>query len=255
MEERKIGQIKEELKAATEAMLPSFIMAYESDERSGVIKLVEQAKKRLQKLEEERKRIWKLQEYERKYGQYTYICGIDEVGRGPLAGPVVAGAVILPKDCDILYINDSKKLTAAKREELYDEIMEKAVAAGIGMVSPQRIDEINILQATYEAMREAISKLEPAPDILLNDAVTIPEVTIPQVPIIKGDAKSISIGAASIIAKVTRDRLMVEYDQILPEYGFASNKGYGSAEHIAALKKYGPSSIHRRSFIHNFIEE
>ena len=255
MEERKIGQIKEELKAATEAMLPSFIMAYESDERSGVIKLVEQAKKRLQKLEEERKRIWKLQEYERKYGQYTYICGIDEVGRGPLAGPVVAGAVILPKDCDILYINDSKKLTAAKREELYDEIMEKAVAAGIGMVSPQRIDEINILQATYEAMREAISKLEPAPDILLNDAVTIPEVTIPQVPIIKGDAKSISIGAASIIAKVTRDRLMVEYDQILPEYGFASNKGYGSAEHIAALKKYGPSTIHRRSFIHNFIEE
>ena len=144
MEERKIGQIKEELKAATEAMLPSFIMAYESDERSGVIKLVEQAKKRPQKLEEERKRIWKLQEYERKYGQYTYICGIDEVGRGPLAGPVVAGAVILPKDCDILYINDSKKLTAAKREELYDEIMEKAVAAGIGMVSPQRIDEINI---------------------------------------------------------------------------------------------------------------
>ena len=255
MEERKIGQIKEELKAATEAMLPSFIMAYESDERSGVIKLVEQAKKRLQKLEEERKRIWKLQEYERKYGQYTYICGIDEVGRGPLAGPVVAGAVILPKDCDILYINDSKKLTAAKREELYDEIMEKAVAAGIGMVSPQRIDEINILQATYEAMREAISKLEPAPDILLNDAVTIPEVTIPQVPIIKGDAKSISIGAASIIAKVTRDRLMVEYDQILPEYGFASNKGYGSAEHIAALKKYGPSPIHRISFIHNFIEE
>ena len=225
MEERKIGQIKEELKAATEAMLPSFIMAYESDERSGVIKLVEQAKKRLQKLEEERKRIWKLQEYERKYGQYTYICGIDEVGRGPLAGPVVAGAVILPKDCDILYINDSKKLTAAKREELYDEIMEKAVAAGIGMVSPQRIDEINILQATYEAMREAISKLEPAPDILLNDAVTIPEVTIPQVPIIKGDAKSISIGAASIIAKVTRDRLMVEYDQILPEYCLRQIKG------------------------------
>ena len=253
MEERKIGQIKEELKAATEAMLPSFIMAYESDERSGVIKLVEQAKKRLQKLEEERKRIWKLQEYERKYGQYTYICGIDEVGRGPLAGPVVAGAVILPKDCDILYINDSKKLTAVKREELYDEIMEKAVAAGIGMVSPQRIDEINILQATYEAMREAISKLEPAPDILLNDAVTIPEVTIPQVPIIKGDAKSISIGAASIIAKVTRDRLMIEYDKILPEYGFAGHKGYGSKEHIAAIQKYGPSPIPRRTFIKNFM--
>ena len=255
MEERKIGQIKEELKAATEAMLPSFIMAYESDERSGVIKLVEQAKKRLQKLEEERKRIWKLQEYERKYGQYTYICGIDEVGRGPLAGPVVAGAVILPKDCDILYINDSKKLTAVKREELYDEIMEKAVAAGIGMVSPQRIDEINILQATYEAMREAISKLEPAPDILLNDAVTIPGVDIRQVPIIKGDAKSISIGAASIIAKVTRDRMMEEYAKIMPEYGFADNKGYGSAAHIAAIKEYGPTPIHRRTFIKNFYSE
>ena len=253
MEERKIGQIKEELKAATEAMLPSFIMAYESDERSGVIKLVEQAKKRLQKLEEERKRIWKLQEYERKYGQYTYICGIDEVGRGPLAGPVVAGAVILPKDCDILYINDSKKLTAAKREELYDEIMEKAVAAGIGMVSPQRIDEINILQATYEAMREAVSKLSREPDLLLNDAVTIPEMTIMQVPIIKGDAKSVSIAAASILAKVTRDRLMIEYDKILPEYGFAGHKGYGSKEHIAAIQKYGPSPIHRRTFIKNFM--
>ena len=215
----------------------------------------ERLRKQQEKLQKELERLETMRLYEKEYASCKYICGIDEVGRGPLAGPVVAGAVILPKDCDILYINDSKKLTAAKREELYDEIMEKAVAAGIGMVSPQRIDEINILQATYEAMREAISKLEPAPDILLNDAVTIPEVTIPQVPIIKGDAKSISIGAASIIAKVTRDRLMVEYDQILPEYGFASNKGYGSAEHIAALKKYGPSPIHRRSFIHNFIEE
>ena len=184
---------------------------------------------------------------------YAHICGIDEVGRGPLAGPVVAGAVILPKDCDILYINDSKKLSAAKREELYDVIMEKAVAVGVGMASPQRIDEINILQANYEAMREAISKLSVPPDILLNDAVTIPGVPMRQVPIIKGDAKSISIGAASIVAKVTRDRLMVEYDKILPEYGFASNKGYGSAEHIAALKKYGPSPIHRRSFIGNFV--
>ena len=184
---------------------------------------------------------------------YAHICGIDEVGRGPLAGPVVAGAVILPKDCDILYINDSKKLSAAKREELYDVIMEKAVAVGVGMASPQRIDEINILQANYEAMREAISKLSVPPDILLNDAVTIPGVPMRQVPIIKGDAKSISIGAASIVAKVTRDRLMAEYDRILPEYGFASNKGYGSAEHIAALKKYGPSPIHRRSFIGNFV--
>ena len=198
------------------------------------------------------RRIYDLKLYEREYISYEFICGIDEVGRGPLAGPVVAGAVILPKDCDILYINDSKKLSAAKREELYDEIMEKAVATGIGMVSPQRIDEINILQATYEAMREAIAKLNPQPDILLNDAVTIPQVSINQVPIIKGDAKSISIGAASIIAKVTRDRLMEEYDSILPGYGFASNKGYGSAKHIEALKTYGPCPIHRASFIKNF---
>ena len=247
--------IRAHFASAKEGEYNALFQHYENDERSGVQKLIQQYRKKLQALENERARTEIMKEYEHKYEHLGYLCGIDEVGRGPLAGPVVAGAVILPKDCDILYINDSKKLTAVKREELYDEIMEKAVAAGIGMVSPQRIDEINILQATYEAMREAISKLEPAPDILLNDAVTIPEVTIPQVPIIKGDAKSISIGAASIIAKVTRDRLMVEYDQILPEYGFASNKGYGSAEHIAALKKYGPSPIHRRSFIHNFIEE
>ena len=182
-----------------------------------------------------------------------YVCGIDEVGRGPLAGPVVAGAVILPKDCDILYINDSKQLSEKKREELYDIIMEKAVAVGIGMVSPARIDEINILNATYEAMREAISKLKVQPQVLLNDAVTIPKVDIKQVPIIKGDAKSISIGAASIVAKVTRDRLMVEYENILPGYGFASNKGYGSKEHIEALQKLGPTPIHRSSFIKNFV--
>ena len=255
MSAEKIGDIKEQLRSITDSQLAQFIEAYGSDERGGVIKLVDSAKKRLDKYEKELIRTEGLKKYEREYASYAHICGIDEVGRGPLAGPVVACAVILPKDCDILYINDSKKLYAAKTEELYDVIMENAVAVGIGMASPRRIDEINILQATYEAMREAISKLSVKPDILLNDAVTIPEVTIPQVPIIKGDAKSISIGAASIIAKVTRDRLMVEYDQILPEYGFASNKGYGSAEHIAALKKYGPSPIHRRSFIHNFIEE
>ena len=168
---------------------------------------------------------------------------------------MVAGAVILPKDCDILYINDSKKLSAAKREELYDEIMEKAVSVGLGFVGPERIDEINILQATYEAMREAVSKLEPQPDLLLNDAVTIPGLSQKQVPIIKGDAKSISIGAASIVAKVTRDRLMEEYDRMFPEYGFASNKGYGSADHIAAIRSYGPTPIHRRSFIKNFCNE
>ena len=249
---KKIGVIKEELQAAEETMLPSFITEYQKDERAGVQKLVQQAQKRLDNLAKERARIETLKKYEREYEACGYICGIDEVGRGPLAGPVVAGAVILPKDCNILYINDSKKLSEKKREELYDIIMEQAVATGIGMVGPGRIDEINILQATYEAMRVAIHNLSVTPDILLNDAVTIPEVPIHQIPIIKGDAKSISIGAASIIAKVTRDRLMVDYDKVMPEYGFASNKGYGSKEHIEALKKYGPSPIHRRSFITHF---
>ena len=251
--DKKIGMIKDELKAALDSELPSFITEYQTDERAGVIKLVAQAKKRLHDLQVEMERIEQLKVYEKKYDDCGYICGIDEVGRGPLAGPVVAGAVILPKDCKILYINDSKKLSAKKREELYDVIMEQAVAVGIGMASPQRIDEINILQATYEAMREAIQKLSVKPDILLNDAVTIPQVDIRQVPIIKGDAKSISIGAASIVAKVTRDRLMEEYAKVLPEYDFASNKGYGSAAHIAALKQYGPSPIHRNSFIKNFV--
>ncbi|MCD7862390.1 MAG: ribonuclease HII [Lachnospiraceae bacterium] len=191
--------------------------------------------------------------YEREYAAYTAICGIDEVGRGPLAGPVVAGAVILPKNCDILYINDSKKLSEKKRSLLYDEIMEKAVAVGIGCVSWERIDEINILQATYEAMRQAIAALSTAPDLLLNDAVTIPGVDIPQVPIIKGDAKSASIGAASIIAKVTRDRMMVEYHSLYPQYGFDANKGYGTKAHIEALQQYGPCPIHRRSFIGHFV--
>lgn len=210
--------------------------------------------KQKEKLEKELFRLKEMSAYEEEYASCQYICGIDEVGRGPLAGPVVAGAVILPKDEMILYLNDSKKLSEKKRELLYDEIMEKAVATGIGMVSPERIDEINILQATYEAMRQAIDQLKVKPDILLNDAVTIPQVEIKQVPIIKGDAKSISIAAASIIAKVTRDRLMKEYDNILPGYDFASNKGYGTKAHIEGLKKLGPSPIHRKTFIKNFVE-
>ena len=250
--EEKIGVIKEKFAGAAIEQLSGMIEFYQSDNRSGVQKEIEKAHKKLEALEKEKARTEALWKYEREYGAYTYICGIDEVGRGPLAGPVVAGAVILPKDCDILYINDSKKLSEKKREELYDIIMEKAVSVGIGYASPERIDEINILQATYEAMRDAINKLTVSPDILLNDAVIIPEVTCKQVPIIKGDAKSISIGAASIIAKVTRDRLMVDYDKVYPEYGFASNKGYGAAVHIEALKKYGPTPIHRKSFIKNF---
>ena len=206
-----------------------------------------------EKLEAEIKRIEAIKQYEKEYEHLGYVCGIDEVGRGPFAGPVVACAVILPKDCSILYINDSKKLSEKRREELYDIITKEAVSFGIGIRDNKRIDEINNLEATYEAMRDAIASLKVKPDVLLNDAVTIPGVDIKQVPIIKGDAKSISIGAASIVAKVTRDRMMVEYDEIFPGYDFAKNKGYGTAAHIEGLKKLGPCDIHRFSFIHNYI--
>lgn len=217
----------------------------------------ERLRKKEEKHRKELERLEVMSAYEKEYAQYTHICGIDEVGRGPLAGPVVACAVVLPKDVTILYLNDSKKLSEKKRELLYDEIMEKAVAVGIGAVGPARIDEINILQATYEAMRMAIEdltgKLGKEPDLLLNDAVTIPEVDIPQVPIIKGDAKSISIAAASIVAKVTRDHLMIEYDQVLSGYDFAKNKGYGTKAHIAGLKELGATPIHRKTFITHFV--
>ncbi len=250
---KSISEIKKEFEQADSQSLSSLYEKYMDDNRAGVVSLIAKYKKQEEKLAAEKKRMEDMYIYERKYADFSCICGIDEVGRGPLAGPVVAGAVILPKDCDILYLNDSKKLSEKMRETLYDEIMEKAVATGIGIISSARIDEINILQATYEAMRMAIENLSVKPNLLLNDAVTIPEVNIKQVPIIKGDAKSASIAAASIIAKVTRDRLMVQYEEVLPGYGFASNKGYGSAAHIEALKKIGPTPIHRQSFIQNFI--
>ena len=248
-----ISDINKELENLRVDELSDCIEKYRGDSRQGVIKLLDKYQRKLDKYYAEIERTEKLKEYEKKYASYEYIAGIDEVGRGPLAGPVVAGVVILPKDCDILYINDSKKLSEKKREELYDVIMKKSLACATAVVSPQRIDEINILQATYEAMRLAIESLEIKPTLLLNDAVNIPGVDIEQVPIIKGDAKSISIGAASIIAKVTRDRMMVAYDEMYPEYGFASNKGYGSEQHIEAIKKYGKCPIHRESFIKNFV--
>ena len=247
------AEIKAELEHASENEWEPLILQYADDERRGVQNLLLRFRKKQEELQKERDRVESLCVYEKKYSQYSCICGIDEVGRGPLAGPVVAGAVILPANCRILYVNDSKKLSEKKREELYDVIMEQALAVGIGYASPARIDEINILQATYEAMRQAIRKLAVKPEILLNDAVKIPGVDLPQVPIIKGDAKCQSIAAASIVAKVTRDRLMVEYDKIMPEYGFASNKGYGAQAHIEALKKYGPSPIHRKTFITHFV--
>lgn len=251
--EQKINEIEAQFRAAQITELPELIRIYKEDTRRGVLKAVERAGKQIAAFEKEILRTEAMKHYEKQYETCGMVCGIDEVGRGPLAGPVVAGAVILPKDCNILYLNDSKQLSKKKREELYDIIMEQAVATGLGYVSPQRIDEINILQATYEAMREAIGRLSVRPDILLNDAVKIPQVKIRQIPIIRGDAKSVSIAAASIIAKVTRDRLMVQYDMVFPEYGFASNKGYGASGHIEALRKYGPVPIHRKSFLKNFL--
>lgn len=208
-----------------------------------------------ERLEKELARLEAMTQYEKEYEAYAYVCGIDEAGRGPLAGPVAAGAVILPKDCRILYLNDSKKLSEKRREELFEEIKEKAAAWSVGIVSPARIDEINILQATYEAMRDAVGRLGVTPDVLLNDAVTIPGLPMKQVPIIKGDAKSLSIAAASVLAKVTRDHMMAEYEEMFPGYGFAKHKGYGTAAHIQAIRELGPCPIHRRSFIRNFVEQ
>lgn len=227
---------------------------YAEDSRIGVQNLITQYKKKLEAYGKEQQRLEKMLEFEKKYGSECHcICGIDEAGRGPFAGPVVAGAVILPVGLKLEGLNDSKQVSARRREELYEEIKEKAVSYGIGMSSPARIDEINILQATYEAMRHAVEDLDTVPDLLLNDAVTIPQVPIRQVGIVKGDARSLSIAAASIMAKVTRDRLMVEYAELYPEYSFEKNKGYGSKEHREALLKYGPCPIHRNTFIHNYV--
>ena len=253
---KSISEIKAELENADKDTRESLLELCKKDTRKGVLKLVEKYEKQKAAMDEELERLKKMHEFEDKYSEYEYVAGIDEAGRGPLAGPVVAASVILPKDCEILYLNDSKQLSAKRRDELFDEIKQKAIAYGIGIVSQGRIDDINILQATYEAMREAIGRMSEKqnPDLLLVDAVHIPDVDIKQVGIVKGDAKSVSIAAASILAKVTRDRFMVEMDKLYPEYGFASHKGYGSKSHIEAIKKYGASPIHRQTFIKNFVD-
>ena len=215
--------------------------------------LREKEERRQMRLMKEIARTESMSVYERRFSGCGYIAGIDEVGRGPFAGPVVACAVILPSDHPILYLNDSKKLSEKKRNELYDVIMKEAVSVGLGEESHEVIDEINILEATKRAMKKAVGALAPVPSQLLIDAVSLPDCQIPQLPIIHGDAVSVSIAAASIVAKVTRDRMMEQYDIRWPEYGFARNKVYGTAEHIAALKVYGPCPIHRRSFIGKYI--
>jgi ribonuclease HII len=260
MKPSKIADIKNELNSklnnmsfhSSQSTMESFITTYSTDTRMGVKKLVTKAEKVIDDYLNECERMKYMLTYEKRFESFT-IGGIDEAGRGPLAGPVVAACVILSKDDPIAYVNDSKKLSAAKREQLYNEIIERAVSYGIGVVGEQDIDSMNILQATYKAMTIAISQCNIQPTQLLNDAVIIPGINLPQEKIIQGDGKSLSIAAASILAKVSRDRIMVAYDELFPEYGFKQHKGYGSYDHIQAIKTYGPSSIHRKTFIKNFI--
>ncbi|MBQ2205514.1 MAG: ribonuclease HII [Lachnospiraceae bacterium] len=214
------------------------------------------AKNNIEKLELERERLNKLNEFENKYKDFI-VAGIDEAGRGPLAGPVVAACVVLDRNSEILYLDDSKKLSDKKRELLYDEIINKSLAYGVGIVNEKTIDEINILEATHVAMKEAyenanksyLSKYNKNIEVLFVDALKIKNVDIKQVSIVHGDALSVSIAAASIIAKVTRDRLMIEYDKTYPQYGFKKHKGYGTKVHMDALKSIGPCEIHRKSFL------
>lgn len=202
----------------------------------------------------ERLNILKKDEVELYNSGLNYIAGIDEAGRGPLAGPVVVGAVIMPKDSFIEGVNDSKKISEKKREALYEQITKEAIAWGVGIVNQDEIDEINILQATKKAVTMAIDELKIKPELILVDALTnINTRNIPYKSIIKGDAKNYCISAASIIAKVTRDRMMLEWDEIYPQYGFKAHKGYGTKAHIQAIKDYGPCILHRKSFIKNFI--
>ncbi len=254
MEAERIADIEKKLKQAKEEELLALLEKYRQDSRKGVLRLCEQMQKKIEAKKQEKLRTEYLYAFERSFPSEQAVYGMDEVGRGPLAGPVVACALALPRDHMLLHLNDSKKLSATERERLFEILEKEALAIGIGVVSPERIDAINILQATYEAMTIAVSQVKPSPDILLNDAVTVPGISCRQIPIIKGDAKCASIAAASIVAKVTRDKMMEAYDQMYPAYGFASNKGYGSEAHIQALKKLGPSPIHRRSFISHFVE-
>lgn len=209
-----------------------------------------------EKLNIERQRLKKMSEFEDKFSEYI-IAGVDEAGRGPLAGPVVAGCVVLDRDSEILYLNDSKKLSEKKRESLYDEIILKSLAYGIGIVDEKKIDEINILEATHIAMKEAFEnankslkeKHNKEINMLFVDALKIKNIDVKQVSIVHGDALSISIAAASIMAKVTRDMMMMEYDKKYPEYGFGKHKGYGTKYHMDKLKEIGPCDIHRKSFL------
>lgn len=228
---------------------PEVIAALSSDPRGGAQKLVRQCQARMEDWQKEKQRLGRMFSYERQVWAmgYRLVAGIDEVGRGPLAGPVVAAAVILPSEVLLPGIDEIKRLSARRRQELYDRIQEVAVAVGIGMVHPEGIDEANVMMATYKAMVKAVQDLSPAPDYLLIDGLHLPNVVQPQAPVVGGDGLSCSIAAAAVVAKVTRDQYMVEMDKLYPQYGFANHKGYGTAEHREALERHGPCPIHRRS--------
>ena len=248
---KNILEIREEYTSCSIPNLGEFITYYRSDERNGVKKIVESAIRKLEEYEAEIIRIKSMSRFERQFSENGYICGVDEVGRGPLAGPVVAAAVIFPKDLIIPYVNDSKKIKESKREELFNHIMSGAISVGFGSVDNKRIDEINILQSTFEAMRQAVSALSTKPDIVLVDGnKKIPNLNIEQQAVVGGDAKCISIAAASIVAKVVRDRFMKDMDLKYPMYDFAANKGYGSPKHYAGIREFGISPIHRETYIH-----
>ena len=243
-----IKEIKEALANITELDSP-LIKEFEKDSRSGVQKEIEKRKKAIQAEIDENLRLEGMLSYEKElYNKgISFIAGVDEVGRGPLAGPVVAAAVILPKNCKIKGLNDSKKIPKKKHEEIFQAVKDKALAIGIGIMDKHVIDQVNIYEATKLAMKEAISQLDPQPEHLLIDAMKL-DLPITQTSIIKGDANSLSIAAASIIAKVTRDNIMSNYDQKFPGYDFSQNAGYGTAKHLEGLEKHGVTPIHRTSF-------
>jgi ribonuclease HII len=251
---RKLKDIEDELNGLDPAEALKYLESVRQEGSASVDRLIEKYEKRKLAQEKETVRLLEMSRYEKEaYNRgYLYVAGIDEAGRGPLAGPVVAACVLLPKGCLIEGVNDSKKLSAAQREKLYDIIVDKAISIGTGIIDEKCIDEINILNATKLAMKNAVAQIKPCPDLLLIDAVTLEDVKIAQLPIIKGDSLSISIAAASIIAKVTRDRIIDQADDIYPQYGFKRHKGYGTEEHINAIKKYGICPIHRISFTKHF---
>ena len=243
-----IKEIKEQL-ASIQRLDDPLLTEWEQDSRSGVIQAIAKRKKEIQKRLDEDERLEGMLAYEKEcYARgMELIAGVDEVGRGPLAGPVVAAAVILPKACKIPGLNDSKKIPKSKHKEIYEAVLQNAIAIGIGVKDNQVIDQVNIYEATKLAMMEAIGQLDPQPQHLLIDAMKL-DLPIPQTSIIKGDANSLSIAAASIVAKVTRDQMMEEFDCEYPGYDFTQNAGYGTANHLAGLDKLGVTPIHRRSF-------